>query len=198
MEIAGSHDVTVRLHCHVGAFVTRGDALATVWPGNLDQDIEFGIDQLVHVAIRGSSPERNDIFTIMLCLDRLGAALEYIGRAQSGSIAMATLAWSPCRRPSQNWWIMRSGKFTRSATKPPSWQFGCSGLSTRSLRRVRRDEDREALWRHALAVHRESRNNVQDTLGIDEIDRAFEETIQAIEAPCSLAAPSCRPRALQS
>ena len=65
-------------------------------------------------------------------------------------------------------------------------------------RRVRRDEDREALWRHALAVHRESRDNLQDTLGIDEIDRAFEETIQAIEAPCSLAAPSCRPRALQS
>ncbi len=33
-EIAGSHDVTVRLLCRVGAFVTRGDALATVWPGN--------------------------------------------------------------------------------------------------------------------------------------------------------------------
>jgi uncharacterized membrane protein len=95
VEIAGSHEVTVRLHFRVGAFVTRGDALATVRPGNrtdrltrhirasvrlgakrtLDQDIEFGIDQLVHMAIRGLSPERNDTFTAMLCLDRLGAAL---------------------------------------------------------------------------------------------------------------------------
>ena len=35
-------------------------------------------------------------------------------------------------------------------------------------RHVRHDEDREALRRHALAVHRESRDNLQDTLGIDE------------------------------
>ncbi len=65
-------------------------------------------------------------------------------------------------------------------------------------RHVRHDEDREALRRHALAVHRESRDNLQDTLGIDEIERAFQETMKAIEAPRSLSAPSCRPHALQS
>src|SRR5690606_31294407 len=39
------------------------------------QDTEFGVAQLVEVALRALSPGINDPFTAMACVDRLGAAL---------------------------------------------------------------------------------------------------------------------------
>ncbi len=42
---------------------------------NLVQDIEYGVNQLVEVAVRALSPGINDPFTAVNCVDRLGAAL---------------------------------------------------------------------------------------------------------------------------
>lgn len=44
----------------------------------MTQDIGFGIEQLVEVAVRALSPGINDPFTAMSCVDRLGAALALI------------------------------------------------------------------------------------------------------------------------
>jgi len=41
----------------------------------LSQDIAFGIDQLVEIAIRALSPAVNDTFTAMTCIDWLGDSL---------------------------------------------------------------------------------------------------------------------------
>ena len=41
----------------------------------LTQDIAFGIDQLVEIAIRALSPAVNDTFTAMTCIDWLGDSL---------------------------------------------------------------------------------------------------------------------------
>ena len=69
--------------------------LAQVWPSNenhklnkaiqkayvlgpqrtLVQDVTFGINELVEVALRALSPAINDPFTAMTCLDWIGAAL---------------------------------------------------------------------------------------------------------------------------
>lgn len=41
----------------------------------MNQDVGFGIEQLVEIAVRALSPGVNDPFTAMSCVDRLGAAL---------------------------------------------------------------------------------------------------------------------------
>ncbi|HEX3516710.1 MAG TPA: DUF2254 family protein [Trebonia sp.] len=41
----------------------------------LRQDIAFGIDQLVEIAIRALSPAVNDTFTALTCIDWLGDSL---------------------------------------------------------------------------------------------------------------------------
>ena len=41
----------------------------------LSQDIAFGIDQLVEIAIRALSPAVNDTFTALTCIDWLGDSL---------------------------------------------------------------------------------------------------------------------------
>jgi uncharacterized membrane protein len=78
-----------------GQFVLRGEALAAVYPkeyvtlldtvirrsvkfGNhrtLTQDSEFGIAQIVEIAIRALSPAVNDTFTGLACVDWLGDVL---------------------------------------------------------------------------------------------------------------------------
>src|ERR1700722_6119434 len=93
--IAAEYDAVIRLHDRPGHYLTRGHPMATVWPPEvadtirhrlervhitgplrtLTQDIAFGIDQLVEIAIRALSPAVNDTFTAMTCIDWLGDSL---------------------------------------------------------------------------------------------------------------------------
>jgi uncharacterized membrane protein len=95
MRIAAEYDAVIRLHYRPGHFLTQGHPLATVWPPEaadrigrrlervhltgplrtLTQDIAFGVDQLVEIAIRALSPAVNDTFTAMTCIDWLGDGL---------------------------------------------------------------------------------------------------------------------------
>jgi uncharacterized membrane protein len=95
VRIAAEHDAVIRLHHRPGHFLTEGRPMATVWPPEaaaaiahrletvhitgplrtLSQDIAFGIDQLVEIAIRALSPAVNDTFTALTCIDWLGDGL---------------------------------------------------------------------------------------------------------------------------
>jgi uncharacterized membrane protein len=95
VRIAAEHDAVIRLHDRPGHFLVKGHAMGTVWPPEaadiigrrlesvhitgplrtLTQDIAFGIDQLVEIAIRALSPAVNDTFTAMTCIDWLGDSL---------------------------------------------------------------------------------------------------------------------------
>ena len=88
-------DVVARLLYRPGQFVMEGGALAQVWPAaraadfapvvaqgiqigrqrTLKQDLEFGIAQLVEIALRALSPAINDTFTGLTCIDWLGDEL---------------------------------------------------------------------------------------------------------------------------
>jgi uncharacterized membrane protein len=92
VRIAAEYDAVIRLHYRPGHFLVAGHPMATVWPPDvadkirsrlenvhitgplrtLTQDIAFGIDQLVEIAIRALSPAVNDTFTAMTCIDWLG------------------------------------------------------------------------------------------------------------------------------
>ncbi|HEY1820058.1 MAG TPA: DUF2254 domain-containing protein [Trebonia sp.] len=95
VRIAAEYDAVIRLHYRPGHFITRGHPMATVWPPEsaaaigrrlesvhitgpmrtLNQDIAFGIDQLVEIGIRALSPAVNDTFTALTCIDWLADSL---------------------------------------------------------------------------------------------------------------------------
>jgi uncharacterized membrane protein len=78
-----------------GQFVFRGEPIASIWPADrageleasidrhlevgrhrtLQQDFEFGIAQIVEIALRALSPAINDTFTGVACVDWVGDAL---------------------------------------------------------------------------------------------------------------------------
>ncbi|NLF30142.1 MAG: DUF2254 domain-containing protein [Planctomycetes bacterium] len=101
MEWAQAHDVTIRLRKRAGHFVVDGEVIAEFWPrrpiddkaaGKLRecfvlgarrtyvQDLEFGIEQLVEIAVRALSPGINEPFTAILCVDRIGEAVVRLAR----------------------------------------------------------------------------------------------------------------------
>jgi uncharacterized membrane protein len=119
VRIAAESGAVIRLHHRPGHFVTRGHPMATVWPPEvagtigrrlagvhitgplrtLSQDIAFGCDQLVEIAIRALSPAVNDTFTALTCIDWLGDSLCEIAvkwhpqachRDQAGEIRLIT------------------------------------------------------------------------------------------------------------
>ncbi len=96
MALAMQENVVIRLERRPGNYVVATRPLALVWPGNrvtgqlkdlinfefalgnqrtFVQDIDFGVSQLVEIAIRALSPGVNDPFTAMTCVDHLGSAL---------------------------------------------------------------------------------------------------------------------------
>ena len=96
MDLAIDHDLVIHAHYRPGDFIVEKTPLAHVQAENaIDdglsrqirnmfvlgrertprQDVEFGIRQLVEIAVRALSPGINDPFTAMTCVDYLGAAL---------------------------------------------------------------------------------------------------------------------------
>jgi uncharacterized membrane protein len=99
MKVAHERDLVVRLRARPGDFVLQDGVLADVWSPRFDgeerdraieevkevfvfgrtrtlkQDAEFGILQLVEIAVRSLSTGINDPFTAMTCADRLASIL---------------------------------------------------------------------------------------------------------------------------
>lgn len=136
VRIAAESGAVIRLHYRPGHFLTHGHPMATVWPPEvagkigrrlervhltgplrtLSQDIAFGIDQLVEIAIRALSPAVNDTFTALTCIDWLG-----------GSLCQIAVEWHPhaCHRD-------RDGQI-RLITAPVSYER----LVQRSFEKIR-------------------------------------------------------------
>jgi uncharacterized membrane protein len=95
VRIATELDAVIRLPYRPGHFLVEGRELASVWPPEaadrvarylaraqatgphrtLTQDVAFGVDQLVEIAIRALSPAVNDTFTALTCIDWLADCL---------------------------------------------------------------------------------------------------------------------------
>ena len=95
IRIATEADAVIRLPYRPGHFLVEGRELAGVYPADaaepvakylvraqatgphrtLTQDVAFGVDQLVEIAIRALSPAVNDTFTALTCIDWLADCL---------------------------------------------------------------------------------------------------------------------------
>ncbi len=106
VSFATEEQAVIALNYRPGHFLVRGHPYAVVWPPEsaarvsdllgrahitgpyrtLTQDISFGVDQLVEIAIRALSSAVNDTFTSMTCIDWLG-----------DSLCKITAGWHPPR-----------------------------------------------------------------------------------------------------
>ena len=140
VQFAAEADAVIALDYRPGHFLVQGHPFARVWPPEaaarvsdalerahitgpnrtLTQDISFGVDQLVEIAIRALSPAVNDTFTALTCIDWLGDSLCHI-----------TARWHPAREH-------RDGDgFIRVITAEP----GHERLVQRAFEKIRQASD---------------------------------------------------------
>jgi uncharacterized membrane protein len=206
LRLAEEHDLVIKLLSQPGDFVTAFTALASVWPkgaasGELDevinaafilgaqrtlvQDVTFGINSLVEVAVRALSPAINDPFTAMSCLDWLGTAL----------CRICTRAFPSARRYNEKGQL-------RLITNPISFtaltdaafsqirHYGCS--STMVLLRmldtiatvaqcVRTEEQRSTLLRHAALVERSCHIGIPEPADRQAITEQYQTVLRLLE-----------------
>jgi uncharacterized membrane protein len=101
LDAANKNHVQIEIHFRPGQFVLEGEPLASISPPSqqgslvnliersvtigrhrvLVQDLEFGVAQIVEIAIRALSPAINDTFTGIACVDLLGETLTVFAEA---------------------------------------------------------------------------------------------------------------------
>ncbi|MGD9645315.1 MAG: DUF2254 domain-containing protein [Pirellulales bacterium] len=192
VRIAEREDLCVRMACSPGHFVVAGDRIAEVWPAesldeethakiadalelDLDrsalQDVGFGIDQLVEVAVRALSPGVNDPFTAMTCIDRLSQALCLLAERKIPSpqrfddSQRLRVILTPLSFP---------GMLDEAYDQIREYGSSSTAVSRRLLqaleriaRRVRRPEDLEAIERQGKLVMRGAKAIAEEEDGRD-------------------------------
>jgi uncharacterized membrane protein len=204
VQIAAKADAVIALSYRPGHFLVQGHPFATVWPPaaaprvtealgrahitgpnrTLTQDISFGIDQLVEIAIRALSPAVNDTFTALTCIDWLGEALCKI-----------TVRWYPAR-------VHRdSAGFVRVITADPDYERlvqrafekirqagdGMPAVLIRQLEALtkivadtRDSSQRKVLLDQAAMISRASERSVSEESDQADIDRRYTELLAAV------------------
>ena len=206
LALAMEEDLVVRLERRPGNYVVASCPLALVWPGSRvtdrltdqvqslfvlghrrtsDQDLEFGVNQLVEIAVRALSPGVNDPFTAITCVDHLGSAL---CRLATRDIP------SPYRhdRQKQLRVIAPANTFPEvmdaAFNQIRQYSRSSAAVTIRLLEAiavvagfVHRPEDRAALLRHAEMIARGAREGLPE----DEDRRAVEDRRQTVTQLCS-------------
>ena len=153
------------------------------------QDPEFGINQLVEIAVRALSPAINDPFTAMTCLDHLGAALRHVLRLEL---------------PSPH--LLDARGQLRVIAKPWTFEGLCDAafhmirqnarnsvaVSIRLLETLERvgalcetPSQRAAIARHAEMMRRNCALQTDETHDTTDLDERWERVTRVLETPPS-------------
>jgi uncharacterized membrane protein len=205
LALASEEDLVVRLERRPGSYVVAGCPLALVWPASRvtdrltdqvqslfalghqrtsGQDIEFGVNQLVEIAVRALSPGLNDPFTAITCVDRLGSALCRLATRDMPS---------PYRHDRQNQLrvIAPADTFAdivdAAFNQIRQYSRSSAAVTLRLLETIaviagfaHRPEDRATLLRHAEMIARGAGEGLPE----DQDRRAVHECCQAVRKLC--------------
>jgi uncharacterized membrane protein len=211
MDIAREKDLLIRINFRPGEFIVEGSDLVLTWPRHVidqslidsinsamilsserteSQDILFSVHQLVEIAVRALSPGINDPFTAMTCVDHLGAALCRLAQRKIPS---------PYRYDDEGKLrvIAKGTAFADVADTAfdPIRQYGRSSalvtirlLTTLGVvaEHVRREEDRQALVRHALMIERASRDALAEEAERSAVEERYYSVLKLLGEERSL------------
>jgi uncharacterized membrane protein len=206
VSFAARENAVIALSYRPGHFLVQGHPCALVWPADaaprisdalarahitgpyrtLTQDLSFGIDQLVEIAIRALSSAVNDTFTAMTCIDWLGDSLcqitrdwhpTRVHRDRAGYIRVITA------EPSHERLVQRAYEKIRqaSAAMPAVMIRQLDGL-TKIMAETRGPAQRRVLLEQADMILRASERSVPEAADRADVRRRYEEVLAAADA----------------
>jgi uncharacterized membrane protein len=205
VEAARASGGIVRLLYPLGAFVLEGAELAQVVPAAraadlapavrrdirigthriLEQDVEFGVAQLVEIALRALSPAVNDTFTGLSCIDWLGDEIrtfasmgENVGVGHDAD-GVVRVVWPPLRF---------AGLVKAAFDQIRQAAVGNPAVSTRLLQTFDRlaehihdASDREALAQQVEAIWEAASTEPLVTMDRQDVELAYRRAREALK-----------------
>jgi uncharacterized membrane protein len=204
VRVASEAGACIRMAFRPGQFVLEGEVLAVVSPAGaqpgltpqvqdgvdlgrhrvLSQDLEFGIAQIVEIAIRALSPAVNDTFTGVASVDLLGEALAILAGTRQiggnwygpdGELRLQVPALLLPRLVKQSFDQIR-----QAAADNPAVLIRLLSTLGRLSSRVRTAEDRSALLQQAAAVWETANSRPPVTMDREDIEAAWRKCSQAL------------------
>ena len=198
VRLATRADAVISLEHRPGHFIVRGHRFATVWPPEaaplvrqalgrahiigphrtLTQDVSFGIDQLVEIAIRALSAAVNDTFTALTCIDWIGE-----------NLCKIVTHWHPARvhrdsrgfirvisaEPAYDRLVKRSFEKIRQASPGmPAVMIRELDALARIMAETANDGQRRVLLEQAAMIDRASERSVPEAADRADIRRRYE------------------------
>jgi len=201
VRLATEADAVINLEHRPGHFIVRGHRFATVWPPEaaplvrqalgrahivgpyrtLSQDVSFGIDQLVEIALRALSAAINDTFTALTCIDWLGE-----------NLCQIVAQWHPARvhrdergfirviaaEPSYDRLVQRSfEKLRQSSLGQPAVMIRMLDALARIMAETTSDGQRRVLLEQAQMINRACERSVPEAADRADIQRRYEAVL---------------------
>jgi uncharacterized membrane protein len=214
-------DSVIHVLYRPGQFVLRGESLACVWPPHrladfdalvarhvgigrhrsLKEDCEFGVAQIVEIAIRALSPAVNDTFTGVACVDRVADALLVVA-----DVSLSDGCWYDrdgklrVRVPSLRLERLVKAAFDQirqAAADNPAVLIRILDAVRRLTPRMPTEIARQALMAQADAVREEASNKIVVKLDRDDIEAAWRR-VQLVAKPCSVSARAASTQSARS
>lgn len=204
VKIATKANAVVQLPHRPGHFMVAGQVIAKVWPPEaagavaehlalghvagayrtLPQDVSFGFDQLVEIALRALSPAVNDTFTGMTCVDWIADCLcriapiwhpHRIRRDAEGDIRVIAF------QPSFDRLVERTFDTIRQAAiGMPAIMIRQLDAIAKVIEQVPDRRRRTALIRQAEAIQRSNLATVADPSDRDDVTQRYEALLTLI------------------
>jgi uncharacterized membrane protein len=198
VRMAADTNAVIRLLHRPGHFLVTGRAIAQVWPPeaaptvarslrrahitgpfrSLTQDISFGIDQLVEIAIRALSPAVNDTFTALTCVDWIGACLrdialgwqpDRIHRDRAGYVRLITM------QPSYDRLVQRAfEKIRQASTGMPAVMIRQLDALTEIMQQAPSAEQLSVLMEQGEMIRRLATETVSEPADLADVLRRHE------------------------
>jgi uncharacterized membrane protein len=198
VRLATEADAVINLEQRPGHFIVGGHRFATVWPPEaaphirqalgrahvvgpyrtLSQDVSFGIDQLVEIALRALSAAVNDTFTALTCIDWLGE-----------NLCKIVVQWHPARvhrddrgfirviapEPSYDRLVQRSfEKLRQSSVGQPAVMIRLLDALARIMAETTSQSQRRVLLEQAEMINRACERSVPEAGDRADIQRRYE------------------------
>jgi uncharacterized membrane protein len=200
IRLASEHDAVLTVLCRPGHFVIEGQRLVAVEGVSLsadlekrigrafiiggnrtaNQDPEFGVLQLVEIAVRALSPGINDPFTAISCIDHLiGAFCRIARRAPREALRCDDGDAARLRIDRTDFVGLLDAAFNQIrqfATGTPSVSIRLMGALANIATVCERTDRREALGRHARLVLESCRESL-----VSEDAQALQSRYQEVE-----------------
>jgi uncharacterized membrane protein len=203
VRAASKSQALISIPFRPGQFVLEGELLATISPANavvplaplikqkvelglhrvLAQDLEFGIAQIVEIAIRALSPAVNDTFTGVASVDLLGEALAILAKTRriggnwydsDGNLRLQVRPLLVPRLIKQAFDQIR-----QASVDNPAVLIRLLSTIERLSSRMQDAEDRSALLKQATAVWETATSRTLVTMDREDIEAAWRKTSAA-------------------